>query len=692
MGKLIEYKVNDDTFVVFGEYAAVNADVFDPAELDYVMRNGSQMESFGETWAGSALDANYVLGRAIASYVNDDLSVEIVEVCDQIRDYKAQIQSYSHEVEGRKVPDVVVTPLGETADLVAISQTGAYYVNEGSNIFIATRTDGSLATNYEAFFESALAEDFDNGQMIFMTDVLRENLQEMAGEDFVSQDELNNKEYEKRLHRIIIDEPVNNPKSDEELFVYYMQEGFNHIDPNRYVIYAAGKVMDEHNWNPAQVKMAIDQLAPDAVYDNGLSGKGGVRLSCSDRVLATIALERKEAKKKSNSLVDGVLDYIATHNGNEAKTIVDGWRDSIMDDMNSIFKEKGTAFTKYKVARIYETFYAAFDNAGLLNDALELPAEEEKAIKDIISGVLKGKEEANFSDQNKVYDKQDARLGDVEILSVERPQPELQKELDYGVVHFREGNRSGYGMVPMELLEKKEGEIDDKAFVAELIKNDEFELPDLSSLPYYSDVSHALLSLYDLERKREPGKNSYYYPEVICEYVCEELEADMMLYPALAASIEIVPDENSEGVNINLTEDFRSCIADHYPSERTGRMVALDGGVPGKKIFEQVEHALDVVAERNTQLIPNGGEVERTLKEALKDFENLSGQEVLVSLKHEASFPGKRENCMVLYGTMKYETQKDRQDAYKWAKKWLNKSAKELDHELSKLQAKNKGR
>ena len=120
-------------------------------------------------------------------------------------------------------------------------------------------------------------------------------------------------------------------------------------------------------------------------------------------------------------------------------------------------------------------------------------------------------------------------------------------------------------------------------------------------------------------------------------------------------------------------------------------MAPIHGDVPGEKIFGQIEKALDVVAERDTHTIPNGGEVDRTLKEALSDFESLSGQEVLVSLKREAEATDVRKDSTVLHGTMKFETQKDRKDAYKWAKKWLNKSAKELDYEIYKIQEKGKG-
>ncbi len=72
MSKLIELKVNGDTYEVFGEYNEVD-EVFEPSQLDYVLQNGNRMESFGETWAGAVMNEGDVLGMAISAYVNDDL-------------------------------------------------------------------------------------------------------------------------------------------------------------------------------------------------------------------------------------------------------------------------------------------------------------------------------------------------------------------------------------------------------------------------------------------------------------------------------------------------------------------------------------------------------------------------------------------------------------------------------------------
>lgn len=289
-----------------------------------------------------------------------------------------------------------------------------------------------------------------------------------------------------------------------------------------------------------------------------------------------------------------------------------------------------------------------------------------------------------------------------EILDVK---PSEYPEDNCGVVHFRQGALSGYELIPMEILGggyTKEHLKDEEA-VAKLVQTGEFELPDLYALPHYSDISPALLALYDEVKELNPAEFFYIEQELTdiaksskalkgqsAQDIIAQIEADMLLYPNLRESIEIDPYD-TETCCVYFLNEFRTCIADDYDGGRYKKMAPIHGDVPGEKIFGQIEKALDVVAERDTHTIPNGGEVDRTLKEALSDFESLSGQEVLVSLKREAEATDVRKGSTVLHGTMKFETQKDRKDAYKWAKKWLNKSAKELDYEIYKIKEKGKG-
>jgi len=583
MGKLIEYKVNGDTYVVFGEYAGVDAEVFEPAELDYVLRNGSQMESFGETWAGVSRDESDVLGRAIAAYVNDDSSIEVVEVCDQIRDFKARIQSYSHEVDGWKVPDVVVNSLGDKAELIAISKTGAYYVNEESNVFIATRNDSSLATNYEAFFESALMEDFEKDQLLFMTDVLRENLQEMAKDGSYENQEPHNEQRESAWKHVII--------------------GLN------------------------------------------------------------------DMKQYRDSYEVQMLDYAIAwlENPKELSAVPADRFNEVYETLKQIKEEIRPAREKYK-----REF--GYGDASVMQEYFPL----DYAIDELVEKY---------------------RFYQTEILDIQYCDNAVE---DFDVISYRQGSRKGYQLIENErvsqYMEEYDG-ADSKEMLTKLLAQEELDLTDLYILPYYSEISPAMLKFYDDIKDSEPGEKYYTDDDIRkCfgedqspKQIYDELMADIELYPHIGASLDIYT-LGGGNFEVKFFDDFRTCIADSLDGERYQKMVPIRGDASGEEMFRQIEHALDIVAERDTQLIPNGGEVERTLKEALKDFENLSGQEVLISLKHEAEATGKRKNSVVLYGTMKYETQKDRQAAYKWVKKWLNKSAKELDHELSKLQAKNKGR
>ena len=120
-------------------------------------------------------------------------------------------------------------------------------------------------------------------------------------------------------------------------------------------------------------------------------------------------------------------------------------------------------------------------------------------------------------------------------------------------------------------------------------------------------------------------------------------------------------------------------------------MSPIRGDIPGEEIFGQIENALDAVAGRDSHGIPRGGEADRELREVLRNFENFSGQEALVSLKHEAEAKDVRKGSTVLHGALKYETQKDRKDAYKWVKDWMDASVNELNRELHKMQEKEKG-
>lgn len=126
--KLMAFEIKDNLYEVYGSYElGQESNITAPKNVDFILQNGKKMTSFGETWAGAVLDEHDFTAMAVAAYVNDDTSVRFAEVCDALRAYKDSMQTYSHELDGRNVPDFILTPHGEVGTLMALSETGGYY-------------------------------------------------------------------------------------------------------------------------------------------------------------------------------------------------------------------------------------------------------------------------------------------------------------------------------------------------------------------------------------------------------------------------------------------------------------------------------------------------------------------------------------------------------------------------------------
>jgi len=268
-------------------------------------------------------------------------------------------------------------------------------------------------------------------------------------------------------------------------------------------------------------------------------------------------------------------------------------------------------------------------------------------------------------------------------------------EADFVVEYNQDGLRSGMAVIPMDCFGGYEGDkTENKAIVQDMVKDGTLELPDLFERPHYSDISPALLYFYDEVCKRE-ADDQYYFLEFELEAlpekdkrfqgktpqdILDEIEADMILYPSLANYIEIYTDGDKD---IEFSDTFRESIAESCPKNRDRKHLPVHNDIPGEVIFQEVECALKKVENEVGE--------DLDFKEAITHCSGISPHDVLLSLKHEAESTRVRRGNTVLFGTMKYETQKDRKDAYKWAKSWMNKSAKRLNYEIYKKQEKDKG-
>ena len=268
-------------------------------------------------------------------------------------------------------------------------------------------------------------------------------------------------------------------------------------------------------------------------------------------------------------------------------------------------------------------------------------------------------------------------------------------ETDFVVEYNQDGLRSGMAVIPMDCFGGYDGDkTENKAIVQDMVKDGTLELPDLFERPHYSDISPALLYFYDEVCKG--GVDDQYFLEFELEAlpekdkrfqgktpqdILDEIEADMILYPSLANYIEIDPYTDGDK-DIEFFDTFRESIAESCPKNRDRKHLPVHNDIPGEKIFQEVECALKTVENEVGE--------DLDFKEAITHCSGISPHDVLLSLKKEAEAKDVRKGSTVLFGTMKYETQKDRQEAYKWAKSWMNKPAKRLNYEIYKKQEKGK--
>lgn len=176
MKKIIDFKIKSQ-FEVFGN---INPkDLYNP-EILKIKKNGEVFTDFGSTWAGRNRDEYDELGAIISAYVSDNDAIEASFVCDELIEYKKNVQSYTHAYGGKLVPDVVLTPSGEgdRASLVAISEHNRYYTNEDLEIFIVTNHNGEVLTDYENFFTTALVQDWEQKKFSYIKPELEQWLKE----------------------------------------------------------------------------------------------------------------------------------------------------------------------------------------------------------------------------------------------------------------------------------------------------------------------------------------------------------------------------------------------------------------------------------------------------------------------------------------------------------------------------------
>ncbi len=168
---LLDCEINGANYALIGDYGLGKEfvdDIFDPLSVE-VYKDYSLTMYFGQTWIGLDLDNYDALGYLISAYVNDQTDVKFNQVCEEIKAYKENNQTYTHTVNGRKIPNMIVTPKGNIGALHVLTQTKdgkdafGYYFSD--DVSCVTRMDGSIATDIKEFAINSLVEDLEDNKV-----------------------------------------------------------------------------------------------------------------------------------------------------------------------------------------------------------------------------------------------------------------------------------------------------------------------------------------------------------------------------------------------------------------------------------------------------------------------------------------------------------------------------------------------
>lgn len=164
MEKVLEVKHNNgkgiDTYEIYAEFDLEDYTIVEPVSAK-IVRNGEEMTKFGHTFAGRKLTAMDIAEMFIKDYVNCGRKNEYVYVAQEIDDFC----NFNQMLLENGYPKYYFGSFGVKSDIVAYSDTNAYYINDDELKNIVIDKNNEVVTDMEDFFISAMVEDYKNGKL-----------------------------------------------------------------------------------------------------------------------------------------------------------------------------------------------------------------------------------------------------------------------------------------------------------------------------------------------------------------------------------------------------------------------------------------------------------------------------------------------------------------------------------------------
>ena len=165
---LFKFKVENNIFEIFGDFSETKdmENIFQPT-VSKIAQNGKEISDFGVSWYGHIFSKKDTFRSTLISYLNDNQTLDFLEVHTEIKSYKDKYFSAYNSETGSKVPKVIITSLKEKCNLIAISKDRNYYFNEEDELYIVTDKNNVIQTDIDAFFLSTFVDDYEKGNFLF---------------------------------------------------------------------------------------------------------------------------------------------------------------------------------------------------------------------------------------------------------------------------------------------------------------------------------------------------------------------------------------------------------------------------------------------------------------------------------------------------------------------------------------------
>lgn len=171
---LIKLNKEDVEYSVYGKSISICPDQSEPITIEEpeVYKDNELIADFGTDFSGQHhFDAEEAALSIIKAYINNDKTYEYSNVLLYIQNFvddfveNSNIQAkYTSENGSEHFRWIPAKYFGEYdfLPLELVDAAGCAYYTDGAE-FIITRADGSLATDYEFFYENALLDALEQG-------------------------------------------------------------------------------------------------------------------------------------------------------------------------------------------------------------------------------------------------------------------------------------------------------------------------------------------------------------------------------------------------------------------------------------------------------------------------------------------------------------------------------------------------